>query len=81
MSAEIARATINLPRPLHTDLREWAIDATRVLGRPVSFQDAVRAMLAAGISDPDAGQAAMNELRDEMAADRYLAGRQGSTSD
>lgn len=60
-----ARATINLPRSLHTDIREWAIEATRVLGRPVSFQDAARAILTAGVSDPAAGQAAMDQLQQE----------------
>jgi len=64
VSAEVARATLNLPRSLHTDLREWAIEATRELGRPVSFQDAARAILAAGVSDPAAGEAAMDQLRD-----------------
>lgn len=71
-----ARATLNLPRSLHTDLREWAIEATRALGRPVSFQDAARAILAAGVSDPDAGQAAMDQLRREVP----LSDRERSTT-
>ena len=66
MTANDARATINMTHELHTDIREWAIEATRNLGRPVSFQDAARAILTAGVSDPAAGEAAMDQLRDEV---------------
>lgn len=64
MSADVARATLNLPRELHGSIGEWAIDAAAVLRRPVSFQDAARAILAAGVSDPAAGEAALDQLRD-----------------
>ena len=66
MSANDYRATINMPQALRTDLREWSIEASRALGREVSFQDAVRAILAAGVGDPEAGQAAMDQLRQEV---------------
>lgn len=46
------RVTLNLPPGLYLDVQEWCIDAARVLGRPrVSVQDAMRAMIQAGVSD------------------------------
>jgi hypothetical protein len=67
MSAIETRSTINMPKALQADIRLWAIEAAHQLGRPVSFQDACRAMLAAGISSQAAGKAALAQLKREAA--------------
>jgi hypothetical protein len=61
-----ARVTLNMPPELYRELSRWTDGAADELGvARVSVQDALRAMLRAGIRDAGARGAVLDELRRE----------------
>jgi hypothetical protein len=60
------RVTLNLPPELYRQLTRWADQAADQLDRPrVSVQDALRAMVRAGVADATPGSPVLEELRRE----------------
>jgi hypothetical protein len=61
-----ARITLNLPPALMRQVERWALDAAETLMLPrVSTQDAMRAMLRACVSDNEASNAALAQVRQD----------------
>lgn len=59
-----ARVTLNMPPDLYRELDRWTSGAAEAIGEPrVSIQDALRAMLRAGMRNQAAEAAVLAELR------------------
>ena len=59
-----ARVTLNMPPELYRELDRWTSSAAEAIGVPrVSIQDALRAMVKAGMRDSTAEAAVLAELR------------------
>jgi len=59
-----ARVTLNMPPDLYRELDRWTRDAADAIGLPrVSIQDALRAMVRAGMRDNQAEAAVLAQLR------------------
>ena len=61
-----ARVTLNMPPELYRELDRWTSGAAEAIGAPrVSIQDALRAMLRAGMRNQAAEAAVLAELRQQ----------------
>jgi hypothetical protein len=61
-----ARVTLNMPPELYRELDRWTSSAAEAIGVPrVSVQNALRAMLRAGMRNKTAEAAVLVELRQE----------------
>jgi hypothetical protein len=64
--AKPARVTLNMPPELYRELDRWTRDAADAIGLPrVSIQDALRAMVKAGIRDSTTEAAVLTQLRQQ----------------